>query len=29
MVTLQGVTVEKTWTYDSQGQAGGGLIKWR
>ena len=28
MVTLQGVTVEKKWTYDSQGQAGGGIIKW-
>ena len=28
MVTLQGVKVEKTWTYNSQGQAGGSLVKW-
>jgi polar amino acid transport system permease protein len=27
MVTAGGVTVEKTWTYDSKGQAGSGLIK--
>jgi polar amino acid transport system permease protein len=27
MVTTTGVTVEKTWTYDSKGQAGSGLIK--
>jgi polar amino acid transport system permease protein len=27
MVTAAGVTVEKTWTYDSKGQAGSGLIK--
>jgi len=28
MVTIQGVKVEKTWTYSSQGKAGGGLVKW-
>ena len=28
MVTTKGVTVEKKWSYDSQGQAGGGLVKW-
>ena len=28
MVTTKGVSVEKTWSYDSQGQAGGGLVKW-
>ena len=28
MVTTKGVKVEKTWTYDSQGQAGGQLVKW-
>ena len=28
MVTTRGVTVEKTWTYSSQGKAGGGLVKW-
>ncbi|HZL64304.1 MAG TPA: amino acid ABC transporter permease [Thermoleophilia bacterium] len=28
MVTTKGVTVEKTWTYDSQGKAGGALVKW-
>ncbi len=28
MVTTKGVSVEKTWKYDSQGQAGGQLVKW-
>jgi len=28
MVTTTGVKVEKTWTYNSQGKAGGGLVKW-
>ena len=28
LVTTKGVTVEKAWSYDSEGQAGGGLIKW-
>lgn len=28
MVTTEGVTVEETWSYDSEGQAGGGLVKW-
>jgi polar amino acid transport system permease protein len=28
MVTTKGVKVEKTWTYSSQGKAGGGLVKW-
>jgi polar amino acid transport system permease protein len=28
MVTTKDVTVDKTWSYDSQGQAGGGLVKW-
>ena len=28
LATTTGVTVEKTWTYDSEGQAGGGLVKW-
>ena len=28
MVTTKGVSVEKKWSYDSQGQAGGGLVKW-
>jgi polar amino acid transport system permease protein len=28
MVTTKGVKVEKTWTYNSQGKAGGGLVKW-
>jgi polar amino acid transport system permease protein len=27
MVTTEGTTVEETWSYDSQGQAGSGLIK--
>ncbi len=28
MVTTTGVQGEKTWTYDSQGKAGGGLVEW-
>jgi polar amino acid transport system permease protein len=28
LVTTKGVSVEKSWSYDSQGQAGGGLVKW-
>jgi polar amino acid transport system permease protein len=28
MVTTKGVSVEKTWKYDSAGQAGGQLVKW-
>ena len=28
MVTTKGVKVEKTWTYSSEGKAGGGLVKW-
>ena len=28
MVTTKGVKIEKTWKYESQGQAGGGLVKW-
>ena len=28
LATVAGVTVEKTWSYDSEGQAGGGLVKW-
>ena len=28
LATTAGVTVEKTWSYDSEGQAGGGLVKW-
>jgi polar amino acid transport system permease protein len=28
MVTTKGISVEKTWSYDSQGQAGGQLVKW-
>ncbi len=28
MVTTKGASVEKKWSYNSEGQAGGGLVKW-